>query len=367
MGGSAVKRASVRFTAPSWLTRFKVPRKSRGPIAVILLALGTCTLAWAIHSGRLTDFSGFDRAAAQASIGRSSEFLRSVRTAKEKLADLDARIAATSNASLGDRLDVVDSALRARLNRIAEETGLRDLIVATAQAIERRNPARQEMTRLSLPRAMRDEPDFVEVRATISGEGAVDQVLRLLHRIAIDPMVKRIETVKFDPVKDGSRVRVTLKLATIFLPGVPPDSMPGAPSAEMLAGFSKYAVLAQRNPFRLPEPPAPPATAVAAAPPAAAPATPDAPVAAPTAEAVPGFPYAQWILTGVIDGPAGTEAWFRNTTNNEARVLRLSESIAEFALVGLAPEGARISAGGATYVLRVGDSLEARAVETAAK
>jgi hypothetical protein len=363
-----VKRASVRFTAPSWLARFKVPRKSRGPLAVVLLALGASTLAWAIHSGRLTEFSGFDRAAAQTSIGRSTEFLRSVRTTKEKLADLDARIAATSNASLGDRLDVVDSALRARLNRIAEETGLRDLIVATAQAIERRNPARQEMARLSLPRSMRDEPDFVEVRATISGEGAVDQVLRLLHRIAVDPMVKRIETVKFDPVKDGSRVRVTLRLATIFLPGVPPDAMPGAPSADVLAGFSKYAVLAQRNPFRLPDPPAPPAAAVAAAPSApVAAAAADAPAAAPTAEAVPGFPYAQWILTGVIDGPAGTEAWFRNTASNEARVLRLSESIAEFALVGLAPEGARISASGATYVLRVGDSLEARAVETAAK
>ncbi len=356
----------IRAMFTGWTMRLRSNSRSRAPVGVALAVIAAGFLGWSIHSGRLTQLSGFNRLGNAQDIARSTEFLRTVKAAREKRPDLDARLAVASNASLGDRLDVVDGALRARLNRIAEETGLRDLIVATAQAIERRNPARQEMTRLNLPRAMREEPDFVEVRATISGEGAVDQVLRLVHRIAVDPMVKRIETVKFDPVKDGSRVRVTLRLATIFLPGVPPDGMPGAPSAEALAGFSKYAVLAQRNPFRLPEPTAPnaPPTAVAAAP--VAPASPA--TATPAAiEATPGFPYGQWMLTGFIDGPAGTEAWFRNAATNESRVLRVNDTIAEFALVGLAPQGARIAAGGATYMLRVGDTLEARAVETAAK
>ncbi|MBL9141539.1 MAG: hypothetical protein JNK53_06695 [Phycisphaerae bacterium] len=157
-----------------------------------------------------------------------------------------------------------------------------------------------------------------------------------------------------------------MKLATIFMPGTPPIEAPGAPSAEVLAGFSKYAVLAQRNPFRLPELVAPTATAPTAV--VAAPATPDTPVAAaPIAEPIAGFPYGQWLLTGVIDGPVGTEAWFRNAATQEARVLRVNETIAEFALVGLTSEGARMSAGGATYVVRVGDSLDARAMEAAAK
>ena len=39
-------------------------------------------------------------------------------------------------------------------------------------------------------------------------------------------------------------------------------------------------------------------------------------------------------MTGVVvavDGPAGTEAYFRNAATGEARVLRVNESIAEFA------------------------------------
>lgn len=331
---------------------------------VALAAAGAGVLAWAIHSGRLTDLAGFDRTAAQEAITRSREQLNTMHAARDGRRKLNARLASVVNASLGDRVDVVDSALRARLNRIAEETGLRDLIVATGQPTERRNPARQELQRL--PRHLREEPDFVEVRATISGEGAADQVLRLVHRISVDPMVKRVESVKFDPVRDGSRVRVTLRLATIFLPGQAPTALPEGPSAEALAGFNRYAVLVQRNPFRLPDPPAAPAATPPAVVAAAAESS-EAPAVVPSPEAILGFPYGQWMLTGVIDGPAGTEAWFRNTATGESRVLRVRDSIAEFVLVGLAPQGARIAAGGATYLLRVGDSLDARAVETASK
>lgn len=352
---------------PASAARLLPPARARLPLAVAALCAAAVALGWGIHSGRFTSLAGFDRATALRDLNTDQEFLRTVRTLKEKRPTLDARLASVSNATLGDRLDVVDGALRARLNRIAEETGLRDLMVATSQATERRNPARPEMLRLGLPRALREETDFVEVRATLTGDGAMDQVLRLVHRVCVDPMVKRVESVKFDPGRDGARIRVTMKLVTIYLPGVAPKDMPGAPSAEVLAGFAKYAVLAQRNPFRLPEPPvAPPAIAVAAAP------TPDAPAAAPaaapqTSEVQPGFPYSQWLLTGIIDGPAGTEAWFRNTATREARVLHINDTIAEFALVGLAADGARMSAGGATYLLRVGEALDARVVETASK
>ncbi len=342
------------------------PPRTRVPLGVSTLALCAAVLGWAIHSGRLTQMSGFDRANAFRQIDRATEFLRTVRAQRDHRPDLDARLAAVSNATLGGRLESVDSALRARLNRIGEESGLRDLMVATAAATERKNPGRSDMNRMNLPRSLRDQADFIEVRATVGAEGAVDQVLRLVHRIAVDPMLKRIESVRFDPARDGSRVRITLKLATIFIPGAAPAEMPGAPSAEAIASFSKYAVLAQRNPFRLPEPAAPTAAAPAAVAAASAPAASGAP-AAPVPEPIAGFPYGQWLLTGIIDGPVGTEAWFRNDATQEARVLRVNETIAEFALVGLTPHGARMSAGGATYVVRVGDSLEARAMETAQK
>jgi hypothetical protein len=342
-------------------------RPLRAPSMNLLLVAGAlvaATLGWLVHSGRATALSGFDRAAAVAQIGAATETLLAVRQQRERRPALDARLSGVVQRTLGERLDAVDTALRARLNRIAEETGLGNLLVSTGSAVDRRSPARAEMARMNLPRAMREETDFVELRATLAGEGAVDQVLRLVHRIAVDPMLKRVESVKFDPVRDGSRVRVTMRLSTIFVPGREPASLPPPPTAEALAGFAKYASLAARNPFRVPAA-APAATAIAAAPAAAAPAGADAAAAAPApAAAIEGFPYGQWFLTGVIEGPAGTEAWFRNIASGERRALRMRDTIAEFALVGLDADQARIAAGGATYRLRVGDNLEARALET---
>lgn len=345
-----------------------VPVRMRAPLAFAGAALVAGTLGWLVHSGRVTSLSGFDRAAVNADIERSSDFLRSVRAQREKRGELDKRLAAAVNRTLGERTDAVDTALRARLNRIAEETGVRDLMVATNAAVERKSPARQEMVRLGLTRAQRDEPDFVELRATLAGEGAADQVLRLVHRIAVDPMLKRVEALRLDPVKDGSRIRVTIRLSTVFVPGSEPAALPGAPSAEAIASFSKYAGLAARNPFRVPAPTAGAAQVAAASPaPAAAGEATAAPAAAaPVDVGVGPFPYGQWLLTGVVDGPAGTEAYFRNAATGEARVLRVNESIAEFAFVGLDADAARIAAGGATYKVRVGDSLEAREMEARA-
>ena len=345
-----------------------VPARSRAPLAFAGAALVAGTLGWLVHSGRLTSLSGFDRAAVNADIERSTDFLRSVRAEREKRGELDKRLAAAVNRTLGERTDAVDTALRARLNRIAEETGVRDLMVATNAAVERKSPARQEMVRLGLTRAQRDEPDFVELRATLAGEGAADQVLRLVHRIAVDPMLKRVEALRLDPVKDGSRIRVTIRLSTVFVPGSEPAALPGAPSAEAIASFSKYASLAARNPFRVPAPTAGAAQVAAASPaPAAGGEATAAPAAAAPADVGVGpFPYGQWLLTGVVDGPAGTEAYFRNAATGEARVLRVNESIAEFAFVGLDADAARIAAGGATYKVRVGDSLEAREMEARA-
>jgi hypothetical protein len=345
-----------------------VPVRMRAPLAFAGAALVAGTLGWLVHSGRVTSLSGFDRAAVNADIERSTDFLRSVRAEREKRGELDKRLAAAVNRTLGERTDAVDTALRARLNRIAEETGVRDLMVATNAAVERKSPARQEMVRLGLTRAQRDEPDFVELRATLAGEGAADQVLRLVHRIAVDPMLKRVEALRLDPVKDGSRIRVTIRLSTVFVPGSEPAALPGAPSAEAIASFSKYASLAARNPFRVPAPTAGAAQVAAASPaPAAGGEATAAPAAAAPADVGVGpFPYGQWLLTGVVDGPAGTEAYFRNAATGEARVLRVNESIAEFAFVGLDADAARIAAGGATYRVRVGDSLEAREMEARA-
>ena len=131
-----IARLRVRFDA-------LVPVRMRAPLAFAGAALVAGTLGWLVHSGRVTSLSGYDRAAVNADIERSSDFLRSVRAQREKRGELDKRLAAAVNRTLGERTDAVDTALRARLNRIAEETGVRDLMVATNAAVERKSPARQ--------------------------------------------------------------------------------------------------------------------------------------------------------------------------------------------------------------------------------
>ena len=114
-----------KSTVAAWGERMTalVPVRLRVPLSWTGAALMAGALGWMIHGGRLTSFSGFDRAGAEADIARTSEFLRSVREERDRRPEIDRRISAAVSRSLGERTDAVDTALRARLNRIAERLG----------------------------------------------------------------------------------------------------------------------------------------------------------------------------------------------------------------------------------------------------
>lgn len=257
--------------------------------------------------------------------------------------ELDAALQSFVDRTLGSDLASTDSALRGRLNRIGEELGLADFRVATGTSTARGTPARSEFRRSGQERELRDEIDFVELQATVTAEGSVEQTLRLLHRIEVEPWIKRVESVRLEERRDGERLRSTIRLTTIFMPGKRGTSELRVADAD-LAAFDAYRPIALANPFRMPRPPEPPPAAVAEKP-------------APKPRPAPGFPYHQWRLTGVVSGPTGVEAWFRNAATGESRQLAIGDRIGEVEFVGFAGDVADLRRGEQAFRLQVGVAL----------
>ena len=200
---------------------------------LILGVAGACVVAGALgylaSSGRLSSVRSKELAA----IDVYTSFLERVRAERQRRPAIDARLRSVADRSLGPSAESVDSGLRGRLNRIGEELQLADLAVSTEAEKERvPTPARSEFQ--PAERKLRDEPDFIEVRGMISGEGTLDQAIRLIHRLDVEPWIKHLDVIRLDPSKSGERVRVLVRLTTLFIEGMNGKAVP-APSAEAMS------------------------------------------------------------------------------------------------------------------------------------
>ena len=279
--------------------------------------------------------------------------MQAVRTQRAERPALEAREEALVERTFGPDIESVHSRIRERLYALGATAGLTDLTVSSTGASGRESPAKREFSRSGEQKLLRDELDFVEVSASISGEGSADQVFRLIGWLDADGWIKRLNTIRLDPKDNGARLRVSIKLVTIFVPGRTSEQPLEARSLDE----SSIAGLLAMNPFRVPPPPPPPP------PPKPEPVVtpPPAPVAPPPPPQ-PSFPYEQWVVTGVADGPDGPEAWLRNTANNRRRTLRPGDTIGELELTGIRGEFALFDPGveGAdTIEVRIGRSLAA--------
>ena len=314
---------------------------------MLLLLLFVCVLAvlfgWIVGSGR---FSG-ERSKLLTERDRYVNVMKSVRTQREGLKVLNEREEVIIARTLGGELEFVDSRIRSRLYAIGSSAGLSDLSVATTGSSAKDSPAKRLFKRSGSQRELREEIDFVAVSASISGEGTYEQVMRLLFWILADGWIKRVEQVRFDPSPDGSRIRISIRLVTIFLPNREPSELPG--TGEIDPG--RLAPILASNMFSLPAQPAP------------EPAPPPAIVLAPTNPAVPsaasGFPYDQWLVTGVVEGPDGPEAWLRNHSTNERKTLKQGGSIGKAVLLRARGEDATFELDEETFDVRIGRSIAA--------
>lgn len=310
------------------------------------IALGTLVigglLGWSIGGGRLDG----SRMALDQDIAKYVRVMNGVRDERTLRPDLDARLATILDRTLGADLEYVDSRVRGLLAELLESSGLKDATVSTTAGTLVETPAKREFSRSPSIRPYRDEPDFVLLNASASGRGSIAQVVEFLHRLDASGWVKRIDSVRLDPDPSGRRISCSVRMTTLFVPGVEPSGeRPAIRSGVRPLG--RYAEMVAANPFALrTKPPAPKVKKPEKRRPVAAP--PD--------------PLAGWMLTGLVEGDPGDEAWCRHLPSGRTATLLPGvatdlEPGATVTLVEIDGDLATIRIGEASWVITVGSPL----------
>ncbi len=309
-------------------------------------------MAWIITLGAVcwigwmgfNQFYGDEHGALQDKIDTARERVEKYRSTLQSSARQNAEIEQFVERALGGDVETVDHRLRSRLNRVREMVGLEKATVGTGSPSVKRTPA-QSLFKGSRNRELREQTDFVELEAWVSGEGSFAQAVELIDRIQAEPWIKRITRVKLDPKGNAEKFEVSVRLVTLFLPGRRGHEFEEFPEYDQ-ARLDQYAGLIAANQFRLPPPPAAPVVVVEAAP-------------APP-QSKPGFPYGQWVLTGVAENQQGVEAWLRNRKSGETRFLGVSERIHEAVFLASRVDAAEFELNGNRFLVAVGSTLKDR-------
>ena len=289
-------------------------------VSMILGALVAGVFGYVVGERRFTD----ERVKSMADIEKYRGSLVDAAAKAKARPELDAKLQSLADRMLGPSLETVDSQVRSRLNRACEELGLTDVSVTTGAAVARPTPAKKEFRSLE-SRKLAEMPDFTEVQATLTASGSAASMYRLIFRVDAEPWMKRIESIRLNPSADGKVVRMTLRLTTPFMQGESAKT-PLTVDPKALAMADRYTELFGSNPFRIPPPPTPPPTAVASNGNTAKPTAQSAGGTTPTEITPPavdpsGFPYGEWQITGVIEGPSGPEAWLRHVPSGATLAL----------------------------------------------
>lgn len=284
----------------------------------------------------------------RASIAEARSSLSAQRQALREADAVAAELDAFAVRTLGTTREVVDHALRTRLGDLAETAGIPAATIATRGERVFGTPMRSAMPRRGIWDRLRDEPDLVELAASISGEADFPSVMRLMAGLAEAPWPRRIDGFRLDPRGGGERLGFRIDLTTGYLPDRGGDG-PMPPAAESPAVREAVARLVARDPFRLPPPPPPPAPEP---PPVVVAETPPDP-------GPPPFPWGRWLLTGVAEGPGGPEAWVRHRDEGTAAVLGLGDAFHLLRVESIDAEGVVLASDEDRVRIRVGESLAA--------
>lgn len=254
---------------------------------------------------------------------------------------LEDELQAVADRTLGADREAVDHHLRQRLNRIGEAVGLTDLVVNTTPASVQMSPARRQLGG-KYERALRDEPDLIEVGGSLSGRGSLEQAVAAVRAVEAEAWIKRVDQLRLDPRDNGETLTVTIRLTTLFLPTRGP--MVHVDDDAPVVDLGPYAGLVAANPFRLPAPGAP-------EPP---------PVQPPVQPETPPFPFADWVITGMAEVRDSGEIWMRNTRNSARHRLEMGQIFHGLELIEVTEDVATFTFDGASFTIDVGNSLADR-------
>jgi len=280
--------------------------------------------------------------------------LRRAPVQRRRLRELESRL-------VGGALDELDNGLRVAVRGVGEMAGLSGIKVDTdAQPRGVRNPYAEarEMRRNPIGKALRESPDFWILRATLSGEGSLEQVLRAIAGAESQAWIHRVDQVAIDPVgKERQRFEVSLSMWVAYSRS--PEAMdPGElvvkpPSPERV---ERLRPILEDNPFRYDPPPDP------------AP-EPEEPAETKEPSPPPPPPYHEWRVWGVMESRLGTEVGVRNERTGQSLLLsegaRVPGLKARF--VGGSVWGAVFQIEGERYVVGLNETLADREPATDAE
>ncbi len=240
-------------------------------------------------------------------------------------------IESVSTMSLGGTGEEVDHRLRARLNRLCEAVGLQSVTVGTGRMVVRESPAKSKFRG-----DLADEVDLVEVEGWVSGQGTLAQVLELVDRLEVEPWICRVELLRLEAKDNGRRFMTRIDLRTIYLP----DATVEEPVFAEYDSNRRAVVVAAAasNPFSVPQ------TEMSQPPPAQSPNE--------------QTPSGQWLVTGVVQGSAGTEVWLRHDRTGESVQLVVGDQLGSLMLVAADGEWAEFKENERNFFVQLGTLLD---------
>lgn len=304
--------------------------------AIVSVAVLSAAGGWLVGGA----WMGGTRTTLETRIATYTSFLKTVRSEREERPALEEALATSFDRMLGGDLERVDSALRAKVAALAMSFGLEPSVQTTGTTV-RESPAKRAFKRSASQRVFRDEPDFVEVRASVSTEGGIEAIIGFVHALDAASWLKRIESVRLDPQPRTETIRLSLRLKTLFVPGRGEfdETLPPNPRWRL----DRYAVLGERNPF----------------------ARPVERVDVPVVEEVPAIiasvplgPRSLWVLTGVVIGPDGEEVFLAHATLGQTLEARPGDSFDGISFTHAIGDIATFSLNGSVFQVLVGSRLD---------
>jgi hypothetical protein len=262
-----------------------------------------------------------------------------------------------ADTSLGTDEETVTATARTALNQIIAYYSLSGGEAATRRAVEVRDPAGAAKAAEFNSREARTRPDFMSLTATLKGTGSLDQVVRTLATLQMQPWVHRIEGFSIKPPgRDRDRVDLDVLLTTVYLPDKAPKRDVAAPIWQPIgeAEFAQWRAIVDKNVFKEPPPTAPPAPGPAV-PPGTGPAG-----AAPPAPPAPPPPYADWRVTGVVQAVTGPQLMLVNLKTKEWKTLDVGGMVLDVRFVAGSGEVAKVAIGTTIFEVRIGQTLADR-------
>jgi hypothetical protein len=250
-----------------------------------------------------------------------------------------------ARSTIGNSADEVDARFRSALHRIAESCRLRNVQINTRAPEPVRSPIGNR--RISGMPSMTGQIDFHAVRGEMTGTGSLEQVMRTVALLQMQPWVHRVESFVISPEgsegREQDRFSLRVSAWTLMMADIAPSNLDEPVIATLPEeAADAWASIVGKNPFR--EPPQ-----VAERPRRSQPAPPPARP-----------PYDEWRLAGVIESHLGATALLVNTRSDEGVSIGTGASVGGAKLVSADGERAIFEIEGEEYEIFNGQTLEQR-------